>query len=47
MILSGRGKFGGLFGLKVVQRFQKELILADCPFRSYEAHVESVLDTAF
>lgn len=46
MVLSGRGEFGGLFGLKVVQRFQNELILADYPFRSYEAHVKFILDKA-
>jgi len=47
MVLSGRGEFRGLFGLKVVQRFQNELILADGPFSSYETHVKFILDKAF
>lgn len=46
MILLGRGEFGGLFGLKVVQRFQNELILANYPFRSCEARVKFILDVA-
>lgn len=46
MVLSRRGEFGGLFGLKVVQRFQKELILAGYPFRSSEVHVRFILDKA-
>lgn len=46
MILCG-GELGvGLFGLKVVQGFQNELILADYSLRNYEAHVKFVLDKA-